>query len=219
MKKIKIAEKEYYYYNEIPLYLGRKKIDKEIARENLKLLKKLLDGNNLQFGIIFGTLLGAVREKDFISHDEDTDIFIFEEDKKKLLTLLREIEKLGFEVARYDNDRGELSIIRNNEYIDIYILKKQKNKLRCCNFELNRYFFETFDKIEFIGEVFLTPKEYEKWLCEWYGEDWKIPKFRNLSKNQILKAKLMSYLKKISPGFMKKMFYKIKTIKTNEIVN
>ena len=70
-------------YKTYPLYTGVKVINKEISQENLLLLKRILDNYSIFFGLIAGTLLGAVREHDFINHDEDTDLFFLEEDKQK----------------------------------------------------------------------------------------------------------------------------------------
>ena len=65
-------------YTTYPLYLGIKKIDKIIARENLLLFKDIVSKHHIPFGLIAGTLLGAIREHDFIEHDEDVDLFLFE---------------------------------------------------------------------------------------------------------------------------------------------
>ena len=108
-----------YYYKYVPIFLGIKPIDKVIAKENLLLLKGILDKHNLKFLLSFGTLLGAVREHDFISHDEDIDLIMFKRDLPSFLSLLFELRKNGFELARYES-RGFLSIIRKGEYIDFY---------------------------------------------------------------------------------------------------
>ena len=60
-----------YRYKFVPIFEGIKPLNKEIANENLKLLKEVCDRNGLHFLLFFGTLLGAVREHDFIKHDED----------------------------------------------------------------------------------------------------------------------------------------------------
>lgn len=46
-------------YKTIPLFPGVKRIDKEIAFENLCLLKSILDANGIKFQLAFGTLLGV----------------------------------------------------------------------------------------------------------------------------------------------------------------
>ena len=63
--------------------------------------------------------LGAVREHDFITHDEDIDVVMYKSDMPKFLNLLFDLRKEGFELARYER-RGFLSIIRKGEYIDVY---------------------------------------------------------------------------------------------------
>ena len=46
-----------------------KKFDKNIAKENLLDIKKIFDENNLFFYLANGTLLGAVRDNDFIEYE------------------------------------------------------------------------------------------------------------------------------------------------------
>ena len=58
-----------YRYKFVPIFEGIKPLNKEIANENLKLLKEVCDRNHLTFLLFFGTLLGAVREHGFITHD------------------------------------------------------------------------------------------------------------------------------------------------------
>jgi len=55
---------------------GFKKIDISIAKKNLLDFRRILNRNGIKFGLIYGTLLGAIREQNFIKHDEDTDVYI-----------------------------------------------------------------------------------------------------------------------------------------------
>ena len=82
MKKFIKTSGKIISYNEKKLYHGRKKINKKIAQKNLLVIRNILIKTNIRWGLIFGTLLGAIREKNFIAHDEDTDIFVLYEDKK-----------------------------------------------------------------------------------------------------------------------------------------
>ncbi len=52
----------------------------EIFNEFYKICKK----NNIRIFLAFGTALGAIRHNGFIPWDDDIDIFIFEEDRKRL---------------------------------------------------------------------------------------------------------------------------------------
>jgi len=85
-------------FNEVEFKNGIKKINLDISKKNLLDLKKILDKNDIYFGLIYGTLLGAIREKNFIAHDEDTDIFMLEEDKTQVLNILNILVYNGFEV-------------------------------------------------------------------------------------------------------------------------
>jgi lipopolysaccharide cholinephosphotransferase len=164
-------------FEPIHLFNGRKKIDREIARENLLIVEKILSGSNLTWGLVYGTLLGAVREGNFIEHDEDTDIFIFDEDRETFFSLLFEMSNLGFKVARYE--KTLLSIIRNNEYIDFYLFKRNFFGRRSGNYFIPRVFFSSFDVINLFGHNFPTVGNHRKFLMHTYGEDWMTPKIGN----------------------------------------
>ena len=77
-----------YKFKLIPIYPGWKLIDKEKAFENLSLFKEIADRNEFKFFLAYGTMLGAVREKDFIDHDEDIDLGADYQDVDKFLSML-----------------------------------------------------------------------------------------------------------------------------------
>jgi len=79
-------------YTPVHLYYGRKRLDPEVARENLFLLNEVLTGTNIAYGLIFGTLLGAIREGQFIAHDEDIDLYVLDEYKPDVIRLLPELK-------------------------------------------------------------------------------------------------------------------------------
>ena len=76
------------YYKFKPIYPGIKQIDKKIANENLQLLKKVFHEQNLFFGLAYGTILGAIRDHDFITHDEDIDLYILKENEELFFSTL-----------------------------------------------------------------------------------------------------------------------------------
>ncbi|MEA4935060.1 hypothetical protein SDC9_71999 [bioreactor metagenome] len=174
MEKINTPNGIYTFTPKI-LYVGRKKIDKKIAKQNLSDFTKIANNNNLKFGLIYGTLLGAVREHDFIDHDEDIDLFILSEQRDLFLKMLFDLRKNNFEVVRYDR-RGLVSIMKNNEYIDIYIFSPfQKGVRKCCGeFVLEKYLLNT-TYLNFLSESILIPKEYKEYLEFQYGVGWTTP--------------------------------------------
>lgn len=84
----------------------------------------------ITFILFYGTLLGAVREHDFIDHDEDIDLVLFKKDMRKFENQLFKLRECGFEMARYER-RGFCSIIRKGEYIDLYFMSLIPPTLIC----------------------------------------------------------------------------------------
>lgn len=220
MRKYINTPKGKLYYNPKLLYLGIKQINKSIAKENLLLFKKIADANNVQFEIFFGTLLGAIREHDFISHDEDIDIVILEENKNKFLCILYdELKRSGFELVRYDRRGCVYSIMRKGEYIDFYFFRKEQYGIRTC-YETEIYpekYFVDLIPIDFLGDVFYIPRDYEEYLEFCYGPDWRIPiKYANFEMSflQRYKNKLVWFvLNNIVPLFLYIQIMKIKNKK------
>jgi phosphorylcholine metabolism protein LicD len=183
-----------YEYKELQFVNGIKKIDREISKNNLLDVKQLLDFKGVLFGLIYGTLLGAIRENNFIAHDEDTDLFILEENKDNFLATLFELRKLGFEVGRYD---GKLiSIVRNGEYIDFYFFRKKSTSTRECDgYVMRNNFLENLVDYPFLGSNFNIPKEAEKLLVNLYGKDWKTPKENTPASNYGVYLSIKMFIK------------------------
>lgn len=196
-----------YRFKLTPIYLGWKPIDKVKAFENLCLFKEICDRNNFRFFLAYGTLLGAVREKDFIDHDEDIDVGADFNDKDIFMSMLFELRDNGFEVARWD-DRGLLSVIRNNEYIDIYFFKKFNEKLVInCGEPLPKKFMDDQTTIDFKGVTFNAPKDLIGAMEFWYGKDWQTPsKWLNFTmpKWKVELFRIRDYVKYYTPTFLMK---------------
>lgn len=210
MPKIK-TPKGTYKFKLIPIYPGWKLIDKEKAFENLCLFKEIADRNGFRFFLAYGTLLGAIREKDFIDHDEDIDLGADYQDVELFMSMLFELREHGFEVARWD-DRGLISIIRNNEYIDIYFFKEYNDKLLInCGEPLPKKFLENQGVIEFKGVEFNAPADTVGAVEYWYGKDWQTPAqwldFKT-PKWKIWKFKAMQWVKLFVPKCLTKNMLK-----------
>lgn len=162
-------------YKPVYLYVGRKVIDRKVAFENLKELVPLLDGMGVHFGPFLGTLLGIVREHDFIEWDEDIDLYILKEDEEKLLDGLWTLREHGFELVRHDK-RGLYSVMKRGEYIDFYVLWKFSENLWYDNgreFIFDRFVTDLVD-YDFKGVNLKIPRDYDEFLTFQYG-DWRTP--------------------------------------------
>ncbi|MDP4238372.1 MAG: LicD family protein [Bacteroidota bacterium] len=198
-----------YKFKQLDLFLGKKQINKEIARDNILDIKKILDKGDLYFGLINGTLLGAVREHDFISHDEDTDLFVLSEEEEKLKLLFFDMKESGFDLIRYDR-RGLYSVMRYGEYIDFYIFRPFQNGVRYSgsDYVLEKHLSNTIE-IYFQDEKFRVPADYVEFLEIYYGNNWQTPivwTTYDLSRFQIFREKLIVKIKRALPN---KLFEKL----------
>lgn len=193
-----------YRYKFVPIFEGIKPINKAIANENLIILKDVCNRNGLTFLLFFGTLLGAVREHDFITHDEDIDLVMKKSDMPAFLGMLFALREVGFELARFER-RGFLSIIRKGEYIDIYFFapyKKDSSLMHCCMDICEKKYIDDIMPMEFLGNIYMAPREYEDYLAHQYGDNWRIPskKFEfGISKITRLKQLAIMYIKEFIP--------------------
>lgn len=175
MPKITLSSGKSYRYKTIPLYPGIKQINKEIAAENLLLLKNIFDKYKIPFQLVAGTLLGVIRESDFISHDEDIDLALDDKYREQVINLLPDLRNQGFELCRYDR-RDLYSIIRKGEYIDLYFFRPYKPGLSICSgWVVKESHLLNSMAYEFKGHNFCIPKEYNEYLIGEYGEDWLTP--------------------------------------------
>lgn len=164
-----------YKYTMIPLFAGVKVINKEISRHNLAIFYDTLTDAGIKVFLAYGTMLGAVREHDFISHDEDIDLGMSSEYKDSLFSMLFKLRDKGFEVCRYDR-RGLISFMREGEYIDIYIFHEKTPGVVVCGREIMpEHFLINLSPFTFLGHEYLAPREYERYLSFFYGDDWRIP--------------------------------------------
>ena len=191
MKKEILTDNGIYEYEKVELYDGRKILDPDVARKNLLDFKKVCDKHKIRYGLMFGTLLGAIREGAFIVHDEDTDVFVLVEDRDKVLNALFDFEELGFKVARFNKRKDLLSLIRDDDYIDMYFYKKFLNKRKIYDNMVDAKYLENRESVNFLGEDFPVPGNPKELLKVIYGEDWETPikdrKPTNYSYNKIVK--------------------------------
>lgn len=197
----------YIRYTTHPIYPGIKRIDKKLATENLLLLKDILDRNNISYVLIAGTLLGIVRENDFIDHDEDIDIALPEEYRQQFFDCLHQIIDAGFNIARYDR-RGLISIMRNCEYIDLYLFKKFRDDIRTCGGWLvpEKFILET-SELKFKNTLFRVPKDYIGFLEYEYGINWQTPVVWNNYEMPRWKTKLLELKEKLKDLLPDKIYF------------
>ncbi|MCW9698298.1 hypothetical protein [Avibacterium sp. 20-129] len=148
---------------------------KKDASIALKDLKRVLDKNNIPFFLISGTLLGCIRENDLLGHDKDIDVGVW--DTHSYDELANILGRSGFFYI-VPNRTKTLLVIRhiNGIMIDVFIHYREKNDYWHAGVKIkwhNSPF--TLESVCFLGEHYLIPKDYDKYLTENYG-DWRTPK-------------------------------------------
>jgi len=154
-------------------------MNKNVAKENLLDVKRVFDKHNIKFILAFGTLLGAIRQQDFIDWDSDTDILCFREDYLKIEPAFKELESLNFTIPRVEIPLLDHYLIRNNEKIDInWLIDNGHDELMYADWiKWDKEFFQDpLPTINFLGEKFHINSNVEKLLEITYGKDWKVPK-------------------------------------------
>ena len=78
----------------------------EIIFRGLKEFRDFCDANDIKYFIAYGTLLGAIRYKDFIPWDDDADIMMPRKDYDRLLEYSSKIKSKDWELVSYKTHPG-----------------------------------------------------------------------------------------------------------------
>jgi tetratricopeptide (TPR) repeat protein len=156
---------------------------REDALENLRDIYTVCNKLNVPIFPFAGTLLGIIREGDFIAHDTDMDFAIKLEDYSSLLITELVGNRFQFEGSFGKLEKGyELRFIKRNIQIDIFFFYDNPNynctyyydnygklyEVRYKKFELKEFMFKNI-KIQ-------IPNNPEEFLRQQYGDDWRTPK-------------------------------------------
>ena len=156
-------------------------VNKEKAEKLLFDLLDLLEENKIKYWFNWGLLLGAVRDKDFITYDTDMDITVLWDDRRSILDIIEPaMKKKGCYIPKveecYPEDRW---YIRDKEKIELnfvirvgskYVYSPTRCKLAC-----PLEYIDQLETIEFRGRKVTIPSNPETYLELSYGTDWHIP--------------------------------------------
>lgn len=131
--------------------------------------------------LCYGTLLGAIRENDFIAHDDDVDLLLMNKASSRNEALairnniIASLRDMGIKVWGYDNDNFHITI--NNCHLDIFIcwredeaifLPMEEMKIR----QINTNILLPARLIKFRNADYPAPAKPIGFLEERYGEGW-----------------------------------------------
>ena len=152
-------------------------------QDDLEFVKEMFDKAGIQFFLMAGTYLGAMREHDFIAWDDDIDLGIFWKDVDKLLEIIPEFRKNDFFVGwgpRRPTKPFWIKLYRKIP-IDVLVFFKHNGKWKYyhgqdhreyCFWQNNARYFDKLDEVEFRGKKYFVPSSYEEVLFLWYDR-WK----------------------------------------------
>ncbi|MCA1031417.1 LicD family protein [Bacillus timonensis] len=180
------------------------KMQASVHINGLEMLEKVKEGFaeiGEDFWLDYGTLLGAVREKDFIGHDKDIDIGAFDFDDAKKKQLEKALVRKG--IQKYKQYEMDGKIIEEayhykGVHFDIFYYQKgEGNQIWCYFCEIGpKMSFENFPEYqlakgylthkvtsrfeglmpyEFKGKTFKIPTNYHEYLIDNYGETYMKP--------------------------------------------
>lgn len=167
---------------------------KKYGYESLRRIMEISELENWDVMPIFGTLLGFIREGDFIKHDNDIDLAVAPGYDPKVMAKIL-VEKYGFKFGQalsYHGKVTEFSIEHNGLSIDFFFFENCEDKIR-----VSAYFWksteaytdprqnnvqyvyhpriESFKYIDIKGVKVKVPTNSEDFLYYEYGKSWNIP--------------------------------------------
>lgn len=154
----------------------------------------LLDKHQIKHWIDYGTLLGAIKYKDFIPWDDDVDFGVLRIDRQKILSLRDQVTEDGYVLDAkefgftYDHTARTHNIIRirysveNSIHADLFPWWEENGKMHKIWFgtrgghkaygrEFNKRYLEPSTTIELFGKALPCPNPPLNFVKFRYGDD------------------------------------------------
>jgi len=151
----------------------RKDFSIDKAQKDLREIKEVFDANNTEFFLLFGTCLGAVRNKNIIEWDYDIDIGVLDHTSKSKIAV--KLVEHGFKVTQFPNYWLSIKRIRN----DIIWFIRRRDKIVCIgqknqeSITIPARFFNDLVKVKIGNDEYLAPCHTEEYLNVVYGNNWR----------------------------------------------
>ena len=180
--------------------------DREVAEKVLCETNELLRSAGVDVFIISGTLLGCMRGGRILEHDKDFDLGVIGwEAQFDIAQALLKSQKYTFSTDRLKGHNlfllGAVHVPTGYAF-DIFFFHDSGDTYKHgIQFQLEysiHYQFTKFDlrEVDFLGQKFLIPGDYNLFLEENYGKDWRTP-----DTNYFVKLESPALIEKSGPSF------------------
>ena len=167
-------------FERIPWSAGQGMINQDTALEALRIILSILSKYDVKPYLLWGTLLGAIREHGFIPHDNDMDLGVLQCEVEKLEKAIPELYSNKVKICKYKKNYI-YSFMYNGVICDIDVFRKTifPYSLRygiILEEFIPKRLFKSFEEYDFCGLKTYIPSNPEALLEYTYGKDWRIPK-------------------------------------------
>jgi lipopolysaccharide cholinephosphotransferase len=154
--------------------------DKAALLENMVIMRDILEKKGIPLFLNFGTLLGALRERDFIAFDDDADLEIYEKDEEAFLACLPELEARGLVKFGHNLDQSLYKFRGRGEQLDLFVARERRTLFgRVWDIEgrssVPARHLDSLEEIDFLGYAFKIPADPYALVRNLYGKNWRIP--------------------------------------------
>lgn len=198
---LKMLLKPFYYRYKAKIEHNRNKQFQANGLSVLQLFDKIMVENNIPYSVFAGTLLGAVREHGFISHDVDIDTAVFYDERPDDLSDI--LESYGFKLVHSFTVKNgvmgmEETYIKDNVTLDIfYVYYDENGETYQCDFypekgvvtweesmkkfgyvwarKLKLPMSHSFTRVPFHHISLSIINNYDEWLTSRYGKTYMVP--------------------------------------------
>ena len=175
-RRVRRFEETYAEYAEKKLRL-RTDEELDLQGQGLKEIRDILNDLGILYYVTHGTLLGAIRDGDFIKWDWDVGISLKTEDVlPKFSQLISQLRNNGFELKSYNSGKTHLKInaLKYGSRYELIGFFKLGNMRYRRGFRYPGELFGEGTEIILRGETYRTVDKPEMYL-EWMYGDWKTP--------------------------------------------
>ncbi|MEK9571864.1 MAG: FkbM family methyltransferase, partial [Paracoccaceae bacterium] len=171
-------------------------------RLDLEEIRDIFVSLKLNCILIDGILLGAIRDKSFITWDWDVELALLEEEViGKTTLILNSLHAKGFQILLVNpfSITYKINVFKRGTKFSLIGLKLSHRYRYRLNFRYPAASFETLDEINFLGKRYQIPTDVYSLLDFCYG-DWRTPK-RERCQSRYLNAPI--HIPKIVNWFLK----------------